>query len=116
MRGAPSSPGPTRARIRDAIESALTYTRNRQVAPKRNPDDNGGWRYSQLKALTKPVSSPHQFYSCNLKASCYKIFDRDKVTLCISVVTKSSPYLKLIALPNERQCRAMDASAILLAL
>lgn len=32
-------------KIRKAIESALAYTRKRQLARKRYPDDNGGWRY-----------------------------------------------------------------------
>ena len=55
--------------------------RNRQCNQRRieREGEGVGWRYSQLKALTKPVSSPHQFHSCNLKASCYKIFDRDHV-------------------------------------
>ena len=34
--------------IRVAILKALKYTRKRQLRPKRNPAENGGWRYTAL--------------------------------------------------------------------
>ena len=68
-------------RIYDIFKSPERLERNRQSNQRRmeREGEGNGWRYSQLKALTQPVSSPHQFYRCNLKASCYKIFDRDHV-------------------------------------
>jgi hypothetical protein len=36
---------PLQQRLRGAIEKALKYTRERQIAPKRRPMDKGGWRY-----------------------------------------------------------------------
>ena len=68
-------------RIYDIFRSPEHLERNRRCNQRRIEREGSGvgWQYSQLKALTKPVSSPHQFYSCNLKASCYKIFDRDHV-------------------------------------
>jgi hypothetical protein len=41
------APRPDSQQMRKAIELALGYTRNRQRAPKRYPDDKGGWRYLQ---------------------------------------------------------------------
>ncbi|MGD0917868.1 MAG: glutamate synthase-related protein [Thermodesulfobacteriota bacterium] len=41
--------------------------------------DDFGWRYSQLKDLIQPTQLPHRFYNCDLKPSCYRIFDRDYV-------------------------------------
>ena len=41
--------------------------------------DGMGWRYSQLKDLIQPTLLPHRFYNCDLKPSCYRIFDRDYV-------------------------------------
>ncbi len=68
-------------RVYDIFKSKERLERNRQVNLGRiqREGDGYGWHYSQLKDLVKPTLLPHQFYSCNLKDPCYKIFNRDHV-------------------------------------
>lgn len=37
------------------------------------------WRYSQLKAMTRPTPLPHRFYDGKMPQPCYRIFDQDHV-------------------------------------
>ncbi len=68
-------------RVYDIFKSEDRLERNRQSNLNRiqREGDGYGWRYSELKGLVKPTSLPHHFYNCSLKASCYRIFDRDYV-------------------------------------
>jgi glutamate synthase domain-containing protein 2/FAD/FMN-containing dehydrogenase/glutamate synthase domain-containing protein 3/ferredoxin len=68
-------------RIYDIFKSEERLRRNRDCNKARieREGDGFGWRYSQLKALIQPTHSPHRFYDCDLKPSCYRIFDRDYV-------------------------------------
>jgi glutamate synthase domain-containing protein 2/FAD/FMN-containing dehydrogenase/ferredoxin/glutamate synthase domain-containing protein 3 len=68
-------------RVYDIFKSKERLERNQQrnLSRIQREGDGYSWRYSQLKGLVKPTLTPHQFYSCNLKEPCYKIFDRDYV-------------------------------------
>jgi glutamate synthase domain-containing protein 2/FAD/FMN-containing dehydrogenase/ferredoxin len=68
-------------RVYDIFKSHPRLEQNircNQARIQREGDDLG-WRYSQLKSMIKPASHPHRFYDCDLKPSCYRIFDRDHV-------------------------------------
>jgi glutamate synthase domain-containing protein 2/FAD/FMN-containing dehydrogenase/glutamate synthase domain-containing protein 3/ferredoxin len=68
-------------RIYDIFKSQERIERNSQCNRVRiqREGDGFGWRYSQLKDLIRPAEHPHRFYDCDLKPSCYRIFDRDYV-------------------------------------
>jgi glutamate synthase domain-containing protein 2/ferredoxin/glutamate synthase domain-containing protein 3/glutamate synthase domain-containing protein 1 len=68
-------------RIYDYFKSNRRLERNRQsnIVRLQRERDGHGWRYSQLKDLIRPTQLPHRFYHCDLKPSCYRIFDRDYV-------------------------------------
>jgi glutamate synthase domain-containing protein 2/FAD/FMN-containing dehydrogenase/glutamate synthase domain-containing protein 3/ferredoxin len=68
-------------RIYDYFKNNQRLERNRQsnIARIHREGDGYGWQYSQLKDLIQPTSLPHRFYNCDLKPSCYRIFDRDYV-------------------------------------
>jgi glutamate synthase domain-containing protein 2/FAD/FMN-containing dehydrogenase/glutamate synthase domain-containing protein 3/ferredoxin len=68
-------------RIYDLFKSKERLERNSRcnVARIQREGDGFGWRYSQLKNLIQHAEHPHQFYHCDLKPSCYRIFDRDYV-------------------------------------
>ncbi len=68
-------------RIYDYFKNQERLERNRKcnLARIQGEGDGYGWRYSQLKGLVKPTDLPHRFYNCDLKPSCYRIFDRDYV-------------------------------------
>ncbi len=68
-------------RVYDHFKNNERLERNRQsnLARVQREGDGYGWRYSQLKGLIQPTHLPHRFYHCDLKASCYQIFDRDYV-------------------------------------
>jgi glutamate synthase domain-containing protein 2/FAD/FMN-containing dehydrogenase/glutamate synthase domain-containing protein 3/ferredoxin/glutamate synthase domain-containing protein 1 len=68
-------------RVYDIFKNQNHLERNRQcnMARIHREGDGDGWRYSQLKDLTQPADLPHRFYNCDLKPSCYRIFDRDFV-------------------------------------
>ena len=68
-------------RIYDIFKNQTRLERNGQcnIARIQREGDGSGWRYSQLKELIQPTHPPHRFYSCPLKPSCYRIFDRDYV-------------------------------------
>ncbi len=68
-------------RVYDIFHNSDRLERNRQVNRSRiqREGDGYGWRYSQLKDLIQPTLLPHRFYECDLKPSCYRIFDRDYV-------------------------------------
>ena len=68
-------------RIYDIFKDEGRLERNRHCNQARlRREGNGyGWRHSQLKDLIRPAEHPHRFYNCDLKPSCYRIFDRDYV-------------------------------------
>jgi glutamate synthase domain-containing protein 2/FAD/FMN-containing dehydrogenase/glutamate synthase domain-containing protein 3/ferredoxin len=68
-------------RVYDIFKNEDRLHRNRQcnIARIHREGDSYGWRYSQLKDLIQPTLLPHRFYNCDLKPSCYRIFDRDYV-------------------------------------
>ena len=68
-------------RIYDIFKNEGRLERNRHCNQARlqREGDGYGWRYSQLKDLIQPAEHPHRFYNCDLKPSCYRIFDRDYV-------------------------------------
>jgi glutamate synthase domain-containing protein 2/FAD/FMN-containing dehydrogenase/glutamate synthase domain-containing protein 3/ferredoxin/glutamate synthase domain-containing protein 1 len=68
-------------RIYDIFKNEERLKRNRDFDKARieREGDGTGWHYSQLKNLIKPAEPPHRFYNCDLKPSCYRIFDRDHV-------------------------------------
>ncbi len=68
-------------RIYDHFKNKERLERNHKtnLARIQREGDGYGWRYSQLKDLIQPSPLPHRFYSCDLKPSCYRIFDRDYV-------------------------------------
>jgi glycolate dehydrogenase FAD-linked subunit len=68
-------------RIYDIFKNEKRLGRNRDCNQARlqREGDGYGWRYSQLKDLIQPAEHPHRFYNCDLKPSCYRIFDRDYV-------------------------------------
>ncbi len=68
-------------RIYDLFKNKDRLERNRRcnMARIEREGDGYGWRYSQLKDLIRPAEYPHRFYNCDLKPSCYRIFDRDYV-------------------------------------
>ena len=68
-------------RVYDIFKNQRRLDRNSQcnLARTQREGDGYGWRYSQLKDLIQPTHLPHRFYNCNLKPSCYRIFDRDYV-------------------------------------
>ena len=68
-------------RIYDLFNDPNRLERNRQfnVARISREGDGYGWRYRQLKGLVRSTLLPHRFYNCDLKPSCYRIFDRDYV-------------------------------------
>jgi len=68
-------------RVYDIFKNKDCIERNRvtNLARLQREGKGDGWKYSQLKNLIKPTQSPHRFYSCSLKSSCYQIFDRDYV-------------------------------------
>jgi hypothetical protein len=68
-------------RIYDIFKNQSRLDRNSQTnnARMQREGDGYGWRYSQLKNLIQPAQLPHRFYNCDLKSSCYRIFDRDYV-------------------------------------
>jgi glutamate synthase domain-containing protein 2/FAD/FMN-containing dehydrogenase/ferredoxin len=68
-------------RIYDIFKNEERLERNRHGNNARiqREGDGFGWRYSQLKELIQPAQPPHRFYNCDLKPSCYRIFDRDYV-------------------------------------
>jgi glutamate synthase domain-containing protein 2/FAD/FMN-containing dehydrogenase/glutamate synthase domain-containing protein 3/glutamate synthase domain-containing protein 1/ferredoxin len=68
-------------RIYDIFKHEERLDRNRRCNKARihREADGQGWRYSQLKGLIRPAEHPHRFYDCDLKPSCYRIFDRDHV-------------------------------------
>jgi glutamate synthase domain-containing protein 2/FAD/FMN-containing dehydrogenase/ferredoxin/glutamate synthase domain-containing protein 3 len=68
-------------RVYDIFKSRDRLEQNRLVNGLRiqREGDGNGWQYGQLKSLIKPTQPPHRFYNCDLKPSCYKIFDRDYV-------------------------------------
>jgi glutamate synthase domain-containing protein 2/FAD/FMN-containing dehydrogenase/glutamate synthase domain-containing protein 3/ferredoxin len=68
-------------RIYDIFKNQSRLDRNSQTnnARMQGEGDGYGWRYSQLKDLIQPTQLPHRFYNCDLKSSCYRIFDRDYV-------------------------------------
>jgi len=68
-------------RVYDIFKNQSRLERNSQfnIARIQREGDGYGWRYRQLKDLIQPTPLPHRFYHCDLKASCYRIFDRDYV-------------------------------------
>ena len=68
-------------RVYDIFKNQGRLDRNPQTNRARieREGDGFGWQYSQLKNLIQPTHLPHRFYNCDLKASCYRIFDRDYV-------------------------------------
>ncbi|MFB3884196.1 MAG: glutamate synthase-related protein [Thermodesulfobacteriota bacterium] len=68
-------------RIYDHFKNQDRLERNRKTNQARiQREGNGyGWRYSQLKNLIQTSPLPHRFYNCDLRPSCYRIFDRDHV-------------------------------------
>jgi glutamate synthase domain-containing protein 2/FAD/FMN-containing dehydrogenase/glutamate synthase domain-containing protein 3/ferredoxin len=68
-------------RIYDIFKNEKRLERNRgcNQARLQREGDGYGWRYNQLKDLIRPAEHPHRFYNCDLKPSCYRIFDRDYV-------------------------------------
>jgi glutamate synthase domain-containing protein 2/FAD/FMN-containing dehydrogenase/glutamate synthase domain-containing protein 3/glutamate synthase domain-containing protein 1/ferredoxin len=68
-------------RIYDIFKNEERLKRNRDCNKARieREGDGFGWRYGQLKTLIQPTDPPHRFYNCDLKPSCYRIFDRDYV-------------------------------------
>ncbi len=68
-------------RIYDIFKNEERLKRNRDCNKARidREGDGFGWRYHQLTALIRPADPPHRFYNCDLKPSCYRIFDRDYV-------------------------------------
>jgi glutamate synthase domain-containing protein 2/FAD/FMN-containing dehydrogenase/glutamate synthase domain-containing protein 3/ferredoxin/glutamate synthase domain-containing protein 1 len=68
-------------RIYDIFKNEERLKRNLHCNKARieREGDGFGWRYSQLKDLIQPAQHPHRFYDCDLKPSCYRIFDRDHV-------------------------------------
>jgi glutamate synthase domain-containing protein 2/FAD/FMN-containing dehydrogenase/glutamate synthase domain-containing protein 3/ferredoxin/glutamate synthase domain-containing protein 1 len=68
-------------RVYDIFKNQGRLERNSQSNRARiqREGDGFGWRYSQLADLIQPTQLPHRFYNCDLKASCYRIFDRDYV-------------------------------------
>jgi glutamate synthase domain-containing protein 2/FAD/FMN-containing dehydrogenase/glutamate synthase domain-containing protein 3/ferredoxin/glutamate synthase domain-containing protein 1 len=68
-------------RIYDIFKNEERLERNRRCNKARiqREGDGNAWRYSQLKDLIQPAEHPHRFYDCDLKPSCYRIFDRDHV-------------------------------------
>jgi hypothetical protein len=68
-------------RVYDIFKNEDRLQRNRQcnMARIHREGDGYGWRYSQLKDLIRSTELPHRFYHCDLKPSCYRIFDRDYV-------------------------------------
>lgn len=68
-------------RIYDLFKNENRIERNRRTNLARiyREGDGFGWRYNELKELIRPTTLPHRFYNCNLKLSCYRIFDRDHV-------------------------------------
>jgi len=68
-------------RVYDIFKNEDRLQRNHQcnVARIHREGDGYGWRYSQLKDFIQPTHLPHRFYNCDLKPSCYRIFDRDYV-------------------------------------
>jgi glutamate synthase domain-containing protein 2/glutamate synthase domain-containing protein 3/ferredoxin len=68
-------------RIYDIFKSQPRLQRNSRINIERirREGDGYGWRYSQLKDLIRPAKHPHRFHNCDLKPSCYRIFDRDYV-------------------------------------
>jgi glutamate synthase domain-containing protein 2/glutamate synthase domain-containing protein 3/glutamate synthase domain-containing protein 1 len=68
-------------RIHDYFKNQERLERNKKCNLTRiqGEGDGYGWRYSQLKDLIQPTQLPHRFYNCDLKPSCYRIFDRDYV-------------------------------------
>ena len=68
-------------RVYDLFKNEDRLERNRQynMARIHREGDGYGWRYSQLKDLIQTTPLPHRFYDCDLKPSCYRIFDRDYV-------------------------------------
>ena len=68
-------------RVYDILKSGDRLERNRRTNTARiqREGEGLGWRYHQLKDLVKPCPHPHRFYHCDLKPSCYRIFDRDHV-------------------------------------
>ncbi|MDP2969247.1 MAG: glutamate synthase-related protein, partial [Deltaproteobacteria bacterium] len=68
-------------RIYDIFKNEKRLKRNRQCNKTRiqREGDSYGWQYSQLKEMIQPAHHPHRFYHCDLKPSCYRIFDRDHV-------------------------------------
>ena len=95
-------------RIYDIFKSGERLERNRRSNQDRiqREGDGTGWRYSQLRSLVKTTTLPHQFYSCNLKAPCYKIFDRDHVwpaSLIASAGRMASGDLKSLLLNHTEE-------------
>jgi glutamate synthase domain-containing protein 2/FAD/FMN-containing dehydrogenase/glutamate synthase domain-containing protein 3/ferredoxin len=68
-------------RVYDIFKDEDRLQRNRRcnMARIHREGDGSGWRYSQLRDLIRPADLPHRFYNCDLKPSCYRIFDRDYV-------------------------------------
>ncbi len=68
-------------RVYDIFKDQGRLERNSQCNRARiqREGDGLGWQYSQLNNLIQPTHLPHRFYNCDLKASCYRIFDRDYV-------------------------------------
>ncbi|HXX35580.1 MAG TPA: glutamate synthase-related protein [Thermodesulfobacteriota bacterium] len=68
-------------RVYDIFKNEDRLNRNSQTNRARieREGDGFGWRYSQLAEMIQPTQIPHRFYNCDLKASCYRIFDRDYV-------------------------------------
>jgi glutamate synthase domain-containing protein 2/FAD/FMN-containing dehydrogenase/ferredoxin len=68
-------------RIYDLFNDPNRLERNRRLNAVRISREGDGfaWRYTQLKDLVQKSELPHRFYNCDLKPSCYRIFDRDHV-------------------------------------
>jgi glutamate synthase domain-containing protein 2/FAD/FMN-containing dehydrogenase/ferredoxin/glutamate synthase domain-containing protein 1 len=68
-------------RVYDIFKNQGRLDRNSQCNRARiqREGEGSGWRYHQLKNLIQPTHLPHRFYNCDLKPSCYRIFDRDYV-------------------------------------
>ena len=96
-------------RVYDLSKNRERLERNRLTNLSRIQREGAGdgWRYSQLKNLIKPAQPPHRFYNCDLKPSCYQIFDRDHVwpaSLIASVgrMASGNPETLLLGHTQER--------------
>jgi len=104
-------------RIYDIFKNEDRLGRNRRSNQSRieREGDGYGWRYSQLKNLIQPAEPPHRFYKCDLKPSCYRIFDRDHVwpaSLIASVAAWPAAIERLYYLATRRNAGTSETALI----